>query len=119
LKKTVLELGGSDAYLVLDDADLDAAVDICVKSRLNNAGQSCIAAKRFIVHKAKRAQFEQAYAARFRNIRQGDPRDAQSDIGPLSRRIEAGSIFVNAFVKSDVRLPFGGVKNSGYGRELS
>jgi succinate-semialdehyde dehydrogenase/glutarate-semialdehyde dehydrogenase len=217
LKKTVLELGGSDAYLVLEDADLDAAVDVCVKSRLINAGQSCIAAKRFIVAKPLRARFEQAYAERFKNIRYGNPHDDQSDIGPMARtdlrdqvhkqveesvrqgarllvggqvpagdgayypptvlagvqpgmvafdeevfgpvaaiieandeehaielanhspfglgaalftkdkaradriarRIEAGSVFVNAFVKSDVRLPFGGVKQSGYGRELS
>lgn len=217
LKKTVLELGGSDAYLVLEDADLDLAVDICVKSRLINAGQSCIAAKRFIVAKPLRAQFERAYTERFRKIRYGDPHDEQSDIGPMARadlrdqvqrqveesvrqgatlltggqvppgegacypptvltgvkpgmtafdeevfgpvaaiieaddedhaielanhspfglgaalftrdkaraeriarRIEAGSVFVNAFVKSDPRLPFGGVKQSGYGRELS
>jgi len=217
LKKTVLELGGSDAYLVLDDADLDAAVDICVKSRLINAGQSCIAAKRFIVDRKLRAQFERAYVERFNRIRHGDPRDESSDIGPMARtdlrdqihqqveqsvrqgasllaggtlpagegayypatvlgnvkpgmvafdeeifgpvaaiieaddeehaialadqshfglgaalftrdqaradriarRIEAGSVFVNALVKSDVRLPFGGVKQSGYGRELS
>jgi succinate-semialdehyde dehydrogenase/glutarate-semialdehyde dehydrogenase len=217
LKKTVLELGGSDAYLVLDDADLDLAVDICVKSRLINAGQSCIAAKRFIVAKSLRAQFESACTERFRKIRYGDPRGDSVDIGPLARadlrdqvqrqveqslsqgarlllggkvppgegacypptvltdvkpgmtafdeeifgpvaaiieatdeehaielanrspfglgaalftkdkaraeriarRIEAGSVFVNAFVKSDPRLPFGGVKQSGYGRELS
>ncbi|WP_194722245.1 NAD-dependent succinate-semialdehyde dehydrogenase [Noviherbaspirillum malthae] len=217
LKKSVLELGGSDAYLVLDDADLDAAVDICVKSRLINAGQSCIAAKRFIVDRKLRAQFERAYVERFNHIRHGNPRDEASDIGPMARadlraqihqqveqsvkqgasllaggklpagdgayypatvlgnvkpgmvafdeeifgpvaaiieaddeehaialanrspfglgaalftrdkaradriarRIEAGSVFVNALVKSDVRLPFGGVKQSGYGRELS
>lgn len=217
LKKTVLELGGSDAYLVLDDADLDAAVDLCVKSRLINGGQSCIAAKRFIVDKKLRPQFERAYVERFARIRHGDPRDDSSDIGPMARidlrdqihqqveqslrqgasllmggkvpagegayypptvlgnvkpgvvafdeeifgpvaaiieaddedhaielanqspfglgaalftrdkaradriarRIEAGSVFINAFVKSDVRLPFGGVKQSGYGRELS
>jgi succinate-semialdehyde dehydrogenase / glutarate-semialdehyde dehydrogenase len=217
LKKSVLELGGSDAYLVFDDADLDAAVDVCVKSRLINAGQSCIAAKRFIVDKSVRAQFERAYVERFKQIRHGDPRDENVDIGPMARvdlrdqihrqveesvrqgarllvggevpagdgayypptvltdvkpgmlafddeifgpvaaiieadgeehaialanqspfglgaalftqdkaraeriarRIEAGSVFVNAFVKSDVRLPFGGVKQSGYGRELS
>ena len=219
LKKTVLELGGSDPYLVLEDADLDLAVDTCVKSRLINAGQSCIAAKRFIVHKSLCARFEQAYAERFRQIRFGDPRDDASDIGPMARadlrdgihdqversvragarllvggrippdstvgayypptvlsgvtpgmpafdeevfgpvaaiiaaddeeqaialanrspyglgaalftrddaradrvarRIEAGNVFINSFVKSDPHLPFGGVKHSGYGRELS
>lgn len=217
LKKTVLELGGSDAYIVLEDADLDLAVDTCVKSRLINAGQSCIAAKRFIVVRPLREAFEQRYADRFRAIRHGDPRDAGIDIGPmaradlrdqvheqvtksvqqgarllvggvvpdgpgayypatvlagvkpgmtafdeeifgpvaaiieadderhavalanqsvfglgsaiftrdrdkadqLARQIEAGCVFVNTFVKSDPRLPFGGIKQSGYGRELS
>ena len=217
LKKSVLELGGSDAYVVLEDADLDLAVDMCVKSRLINAGQSCIAAKRFIVVKPLREAFEQRYAERFRAIRHGDPRDPDSNIGPMARtdlrdqvheqvmksvqqgarllvggvvpdgpgayypatvlagvkpgmtafdeeifgpvaaiieaederhavalanqsvfglgaalftrdkdkadriarQIEAGSVFINAFVKSDPRLPFGGIKQSGYGRELS
>lgn len=217
LKKSVLELGGSDAYVVLDDADLDLAVDACVKSRLINAGQSCIAAKRFIVVRPLREAFEQRYAERFRAVRVGDPRDPATDIGPMARtdlrdqvheqvtksvqqgarllvggvvpdgpgayypatvmagvkpgmtafdeeifgpvaaiieadderhaialanqsvfglgaalftrdkdkadriarEIEAGSVFVNTFVKSDPRLPFGGIKQSGYGRELS
>jgi succinate-semialdehyde dehydrogenase/glutarate-semialdehyde dehydrogenase len=217
LKKSVLELGGSDAYLVLEDADLDLAVRTCVKSRLINAGQSCIAAKRFIVVKSMREEFERRYVEKFKAIRYGNPRDEKSDIGPLARmdlreqvhrqveetirqgakllvggripdgpgtyypptvltgvrpgmvafdeevfgpvaaiieandesdaiqlanrsryglgsavftrnksradriarEIEAGSVFVNALVKSDPRLPFGGVKKSGYGRELS
>ena len=217
LKKSVLELGGSDAYVVLEDADLDLAVDLCVKSRLVNAGQSCIAAKRFIVVRPLREAFEERYAERFRAIRHGDPRDPDTDIGPMARtdlrdqvheqvmksvlqgarllvggavpdgpgayypatvlagvkpgmtafdeeifgpvaaiieaddeghaivlanqsvfglgaalftrdkdkadriarQIEAGSVFVNSFVKSDPRLPFGGIKQSGYGRELS
>ena len=217
LKKSVLELGGSDAYIVLDDADLDLAVQTCVKSRLINAGQSCIAAKRFIVVKSLREEFEQCYVEGFKAIRYGNPKDENSDIGPMARsdlrdeihqqvtksmqqgaqlllggeipqgpgayypptvlggvrpgmtafdeeifgpvaaiiqasdsedavrlanqspfglgaavftrdkakadriarRIDAGSVFVNALVKSDARLPFGGVKHSGYGRELS
>ena len=217
LKKSVLELGGSDAYIVLEDADLDLAVDTCAKSRLINAGQSCIAAKRFIVVKSLYAEFERRYVEKFSAIRYGDPRDAKSDIGPmartdlrdevhqqvrksveqgarlliggvvpdgpgayypptvlggvtpgmtafdeeifgpvaaiieadderhavalanqsvfglgaavftrdkaradrLARELEAGCVFVNALVKSDPRLPFGGVKQSGYGRELS
>ena len=217
LKKSVLELGGSDAYLVLEDADLELAVDICVKSRLVNAGQSCIAAKRFIVVRPLREAFEERYVERFRAIRHGDPRAPDTDIGPMARtdlrdevhqqvmksvaqgarllvggvvpdgagvyypatvlagvkpgmvafdeeifgpvaaiieaddeghaialanqsvfglgaalftadkaradriarQIEAGSVFVNALVKSDPRLPFGGIKQSGYGRELS
>ncbi|MGN6388769.1 MAG: NAD-dependent succinate-semialdehyde dehydrogenase [Burkholderiaceae bacterium] len=217
LKKTVLELGGSDPYLVLDDADLDLAVETCVKSRLVNGGQSCIAAKRFIVVAPLVDAFTERYVERFRRIRTGDPRDPASDYGPMARadlrdqiheqvkksvaqgarlllggeipdrpgayypptvlagvkpgmaafdeevfgpvaaivaardeadaialanrspfglgsavftsdparadrvarQIEAGNVFVNALVKSDPRLPFGGVKHSGYGRELS
>ena len=217
LKKSVLELGGSDAYIVLADADLDLAVQTCVKSRLVNGGQSCIAAKRFIVVKSVREEFTRRYVEAFRKIRIGDPTDPQSDIGPMARvdlrdqihdqvcrsvaqgarlltggevprqtgayypptvladvrpgmvafdeeifgpvaaiieaeddadavalanhsdfglgsaiftsdkrnadyiarQIDAGCVFVNALVKSDVRLPFGGVKHSGYGRELS
>lgn len=217
LKKTVLELGGSDPYVVLEDADLELAVDICVKSRLINAGQSCIAAKRFIVVNSRYEEFESRFVEKFKLIRFGDPKDEHSDIGPLARHdlrqdvhrqvelsvkqgakllwggkipagegayypptvlgsvtpgmsafddevfgpvaaiikamdeddairlanhspfglgaavftsdacradrmaqeIEAGAVFINGLVKSDVRLPFGGVKHSGYGRELS
>jgi succinate-semialdehyde dehydrogenase/glutarate-semialdehyde dehydrogenase len=217
IKKSVLELGGSDPYLVLEDADMDLAVETCVKSRLINAGQSCIAAKRFIVVKSLREEFERRYVEKFKTVRYGNPRDEQSDIGPLARmdlrdqvhkqvqksiqqgakllvggkipdgpgayypptvltgvrpgmtafdeevfgpvaaiieandendaitlanqspfglgsavftnnksraeriarEIDAGSVFVNSFVRSDPRLPFGGVKKSGYGRELS
>jgi succinate-semialdehyde dehydrogenase/glutarate-semialdehyde dehydrogenase len=218
LKKTVLELGGSDAYVVLEDADLGAAVTTCVASRLINAGQSCIAAKRFIVPNSLRQQFEERFIAQMGAITVGDPLDEHTQMGPLARhdlrdelhqqvqesiargalcllggaipeskgafypptvltnvkkgmpayddelfgpvaaiitvkdeneaietandslfglgaavftqdlargeriaatKIEAGCCFVNAFVKSDPRLPFGGVKESGYGRELS
>jgi succinate-semialdehyde dehydrogenase/glutarate-semialdehyde dehydrogenase len=218
LKKTVLELGGSDAYVVLEDADLESTVTTCVASRLINAGQSCIAAKRFIVPDALRRQFEDGFVARMRTIKMGDPLSEHIQLGPLARHdlrdelhqqvqesiakgatcllggaipeskgafypptvltnvkkgmpayddelfgpvaaiiavrdekeairvandsifglgaavftqdltkgeriaateIEAGCCFVNAFVKSDPRLPFGGVKESGYGRELS
>jgi succinate-semialdehyde dehydrogenase/glutarate-semialdehyde dehydrogenase len=217
LKKTVLELGGSDPYLVLEDADLDLAVETCVKSRLINAGQSCIAAKRFIVVRPLLEAFEKRFVEKFKAIVSGDPKAEGVDVGPLARidlrdeihrqversvtqgarlllggripegagayypptvltgvkpgmvafdeeifgpvaaiieakdeddavrlanlsqfglgsavftrdpakadrlarRLEAGAVFVNALVKSDVRLPFGGVKHSGYGRELS
>jgi succinate-semialdehyde dehydrogenase / glutarate-semialdehyde dehydrogenase len=217
LKKTVLELGGSDPYLVLEDADLEAAAEVCVSSRLVNGGQSCIAAKRFVVVEPVRARFEELFVAGMRARRVGDPLAEGTDVGPLARhdlrddlhgqvertvaqgarlllggrvppgpgafypptvlggvrpgmaahdeetfgpvaalvpvadeaeavqvanqspfglgaavftsdadrgrrvarRLEAGSVFVNALVKSDPRLPFGGVKESGYGRELS
>jgi succinate-semialdehyde dehydrogenase/glutarate-semialdehyde dehydrogenase len=218
LKKTVLELGGSDPYLILEDADVELAAETCVASRLINAGQSCIAAKRFIVVEPVRHEFEQRFIEKMRAHKTGDALDKDTQVGPLARRdlrdslhelvrrsveqgatlalggvvpegpgayypptvllnvrrgmavceqetfgpvaavigaanedqaieiandsvfglgaavftrdlqrgeriaaqrLEAGSCFVNAFVKSDPRLPFGGIKQSGYGRELS
>src|SRR5712691_9501170 len=75
LKKTVLELGGSDPYVVLEDADLEDAAETCVKSRLINSGQSCIAAKRFIVVEAVRKRFEELLVATMRTKTMGDPRE--------------------------------------------
>jgi len=217
LKKTVLELGGSDPYVILEDADLEQAVAAGVAGRLINGGQSCVAAKRFIVLPGVRAEFERRFVAAMAARRCGDPLDETSDIGPLARAdlrdelhrqversvaagavlalggqvppgpgafypptvltavgpgmpahdeelfgpvaaiipaadeaaalrvanggpfglgaavftrdlargeelaardLDAGCCFVNAFVKSDPRLPFGGIKDSGWGREL-
>ena len=218
LKKTVLELGGSDPYLVLEDADLDQAAEICAASRLINSGQSCIAAKRFVVVDAVHEAFVERFVAVMRKKRLGDPLAEGTELGPQARvdlrdelhqqvlnslergarcvlggevpegpgafypatvlvdvkpgmpayddelfgpvasvirardeadairiandtvfglgaavftrdlargqriaeqEIDAGSCFVNAQVKSDPRLPFGGLRHSGYGRELS
>ena len=217
LKKTVLELGGSDPFIVLGDADLPAAAAMAVRSRFQNAGQSCIAAKRFIVVREVADEFEKLFATEVSRLKVGDPLDRETQIGPmarsdlrdaldeqvrqslqqgaraliggeringpgyfyaptvltnvsrempvsaeetfgpaaavihvrdadeaikvandtpfglganlwtrdiagarsLARRIEAGSVFINGMVASDPRLPFGGVKQSGYGRELS
>ena len=218
LKKTVLELGGSDAYVILADAEVEAAAAACARGRLVNSGQSCIAAKRFIVIERVRARFEEALVEAMRAARVGDPLREDTQIGPMARRelrdalhgqvrtsiergarcllggsipagpgafypptvltqvargmpayeeemfgpvaaviatpdeeraiavandsifglgggvfsgdyeraqrlairdLEAGSVCVNATVQSDPRLPFGGVKASGYGRELS
>jgi len=218
IKKTVLELGGSDPYLILEDADLQTAVSACVTSRLINSGQSCIAAKRFIVVESQREQFEKLMVRQMQAEKTGDPLEEDTTVGPLARcdlrddlhqqvlkslqkgarcllggripegrgafypptvltdvrkgmpagdeelfgpvaaimpvkdeneaikmandsafglgaavftrdtaraekiaarEIEAGCCFVNTFVQSDPRLPFGGVKESGYGRELS
>lgn len=218
LKKTVLELGGSDPYVILKDADLESAVDTCVSSRLINGGQSCIAAKRFIVVKEVRKNFEDKFVAKMKSKKMGNPLQEGVDVGPQARvdlrnalhrqvvisiekgarlllggtipdqkgayyeptvltdvkkgmpayddelfgpvaaiipveneeeairvandsvfglgaavftqdlkrgekiaeeKLEAGACFVNTFVKSDPRLPFGGIKESGYGRELS
>ena len=216
IRKTVLELGGSDPFIVLPSADLQAAVETAVAARTVNSGQSCIAAKRFIVHAAVYDEFEAAFVTRMSKLRIGDPMDGRTDIGPLATRdirdevheqvtatiaagaqlllggevpdgpgnyypptvlaqipgdspaacdeifgpvaalfraadaqealknandsrfglgsavwsrdedeqaffiegLEAGQVFVNDMVASDPRLPFGGVKESGYGREL-
>jgi len=218
LKKTVLELGGSDPYLILEDAELEAAAETCVFSRLLNSGQSCIAAKRFIVVDSNREQFEKLFTQKMEEAKMGEPMAEDTEVGPQARldlredlhrqvlesikkgakllsggkipegkgsfypptvltdvrkgmpaydeelfgpvgaivpvkdeneailvanetsfglgaavftkdvargeriaaeKLEAGCCFVNDFVRSDPRLPFGGVKESGYGRELS
>ncbi|MFN3694370.1 MAG: NAD-dependent succinate-semialdehyde dehydrogenase [Ignavibacterium sp.] len=218
IKKTVLELGGSDPYVVLEDAVLSEAVETCVNSRLINGGQSCIAAKRFIVVKEVYDKFTEMYVDYMKQKKMGDPFDESNDIGPQAsvklrdelheqvlrsinagaklllggfipdmkgafypptvlidvkpgmaafdeelfgpvaaiikaededdairlanqtvfglgaavftkdlrrgekiakEKLNAGSCFVNQFVRSDPRLPFGGIKESGYGRELS
>jgi succinate-semialdehyde dehydrogenase/glutarate-semialdehyde dehydrogenase len=218
LKKTVLELGGSDPYVVLADADLEATVNTCVYSRLINSGQSCISAKRFIVMESIKKEFEQLFIEKMQAVKMGDPMDETVAVGPQARHdlrddlhrqvvesikkgakcllggeippgkgafypptiltnvkkgmpaydeeifgpvaaiipvkdekeaiatandsmfglgsaiftrdiekgtrlaekeLQAGCSFVNTFVRSDPRLPFGGIKESGYGRELS
>jgi succinate-semialdehyde dehydrogenase / glutarate-semialdehyde dehydrogenase len=217
IKKTVLELGGSDPFIILEDADMDNAVRTAIKARMINQGQSCIAAKRFIVVESRVPEFEEKVKQAMESLRMGDPLDPQTDVGPLARKdiaeeidrqvqrsvsagarlvlggqphnrpgcyylptilsdvrsgmptyheetfgpvisiipvkneeeaiavandsefglggsvwtkdvergervarkIETGAVFVNGLTKSDPRLPFGGVKKSGYGRELS
>ncbi len=218
LKKSVLELGGSDPYIICEDANIAEAARLCVASRLLNAGQSCIGAKRFIVMEAVYAAFRDEFVRLMQAAAFGDPTDPQTTIGPLARTdlrnelhqqvtnslqqgatlacggfipegkaalypptvlenvkpgmpayheelfgpvavlfsvksidealqiandtvfglgagiftfdiekgrelaekgIDAGCVFVNDFVKSDPRLPFGGIKESGYGRELA
>lgn len=216
LKKCVMELGGSDPFVVLDDADLDKTVPIAVASRFGNAGQTCIAAKRFIVTEKIADAFVQRFVEAAAKLKVGDPNDEASSLAPmvradlreelhgqvqrsiaagakpligcepgqgashypasildnvkpgmpayseelfgpvasiirvkddaeavfvandtsfglgasvwtqdkargeaLARKIKAGATFVNALVRSDVRLPFGGTKSSGFGRELA
>lgn len=217
LKKSVLELGGSDAFIVLEDADIDLAAQVGVTARFQNNGQSCIAAKRFIVVESVADEFERKFAAAASKLRMGDPLERETQIGPvargdlrdeldrqvqesikrgarvvlggrpvegkgyfyeptiiadvtpdmpmfreetfgpaaavirardadhaielandsefglggnlwtrdlkrgreLARRIESGAVFINGMTASDPRLPFGGIKHSGYGRELS
>lgn len=217
LKKTVLELGGSDPFIVLADADIEQAAKTAVQARIINNGQSCIAAKRFIVVEEVMDKFQNLFVKHVKELRIGDPMDESNDLGPMAREdllndldrqiresvkmgakvltggkrlemsgyyypatvisgvkrgmpvyeeetfgpaaaiiaaksdneairiandtpyglgaslwtrdmekakkmaqsIDAGSVFINGMVKSDPRLPFGGIKISGYGRELS
>ncbi len=218
IKKTVMELGGSDPYIILEDADLQKSSEICAFARLINSGQSCISAKRFIVMRKVKEEFENLFVKEMNNYRMGDPLDEQIQVGPQAREdlrldlhrqvnqslekgaellsggyipdgkgffypptvltdvrpgmpafdeetfgpvaaiipaetiedaielanntefglgaavftndeekglaiarnfLEAGNCFVNTYVRSDPRLPFGGIKESGYGRELS
>ncbi|MGZ5067477.1 MAG: NAD-dependent succinate-semialdehyde dehydrogenase [Usitatibacter sp.] len=117
LKKTVLELGGSDAYLVLDDADLDHAAETCVNSRLINAGQSCIAAKRFIVDAKVIGPFTERYVALMRKKQVGDPFADGTDVGPMARADLRDALHeqVMRSVKGGAKLLLGGTAPAGQG----
>src|SRR5690606_33504119 len=110
LKKSVLELGGSDPYLVLSDADLQRASETCVKSRLINTGQSCIAAKRFVVLPELQQRFEEQVVRLMSAATQGDPLDPHTEIGPLAREDLRDSLHqqVQDSVKQGARLLLGG-----------
>jgi succinate-semialdehyde dehydrogenase / glutarate-semialdehyde dehydrogenase len=110
LKKCVLELGGADAYLVLEDADLRAAAKVCAAARMVNAGQSCIAGKRFIVVREVRAAFEAALVDAMRAYEMGDPRDPHTRMGPLQSVAARDQIHaqVQASVRAGARLLLGG-----------
>jgi succinate-semialdehyde dehydrogenase/glutarate-semialdehyde dehydrogenase len=84
LKKSVLELGSNDAYLVLEDADIDLAVQTCVEGRLFNNGETCVAAKRFVVTKAVYDAFTDAFVKQMKAVRMGDPTADDTELGPLS-----------------------------------
>jgi succinate-semialdehyde dehydrogenase/glutarate-semialdehyde dehydrogenase len=110
LKKTVLELGSNDAYLVLDDADLDLAVATCVKGRLFNNGQTCVNAKRFIVTKKNYDAFVSGYAKAFEAIRMGDPNADDTQLGPMVSRAQRDKLHeqVTKSVSQGARLLVGG-----------
>ena len=111
LKKCVLELGGSDPYLVLDDADIAAAARVCAAARMVNAGQSCIAGKRFIVVRAARRAFEEAFVDAMRGWTPGDPRDPATRLGPLQSVAARDEVHaqVGASIRNGARLLLGGV----------
>ncbi len=117
LKKTVLELGGSDPYLVLEDADLELAADVSVKGRLTNSGQSCIAAKRFIVADKVCDDFERLFVQRMSAVKMGDPLGEDTELGPLARRDLRDSLHrqVESSVAKGARLLLGGSIPDGPG----
>ncbi|MBS1616159.1 MAG: NAD-dependent succinate-semialdehyde dehydrogenase [Bacteroidetes bacterium] len=118
IKKQVLELGGSDAYVILEDADLDLAVKVCVEARLVNSGQSCVAAKRFVVVKSLRKEFEQRMKVAFEAARWGgDPMDKSMAIGPMARLDLRDSLQeqVHASVAAGAKILYGGKIPEGPG----
>jgi succinate-semialdehyde dehydrogenase/glutarate-semialdehyde dehydrogenase len=160
LKKSTLEMGGNEVFVVLDDADLDEALHAGVFSRLHIAGQECICAKRLVLQERIAGEFLEKFTAAMASVKIGDPMDEATKLGPLSSaaqiyvvnnddqvvelandsrfglagavfslnierakslasRIETGAIWINTFASTAPELPFGGVKRSGYGRELS
>ncbi len=111
LKKCVLELGGSDAYVVLEDADIAEAARVCAAARMVNGGQSCIAGKRFIVVRAVRRAFEEAFVAAMRGYEPGDPRDPKTRLGPMQSVAARDQVHaqVEASVAGGAKLLLGGV----------
>jgi succinate-semialdehyde dehydrogenase/glutarate-semialdehyde dehydrogenase len=111
LKKCVLELGGADAYVILEDADIAAAAKVCAAARMVNGGQSCIAGKRFIVVRAVRKSFEEALVETMRSYAPGDPRDRATRLGPMQSVAARDQIHaqVEASVRAGARLLLGGV----------
>jgi succinate-semialdehyde dehydrogenase/glutarate-semialdehyde dehydrogenase len=117
LKKSVLELGGSDPYLVLADADIELAARLCVQGRLMNSGQSCIAAKRMVVVDAVRSRFEQRFVELMAEARVGDPLLEETDVGPLARTDLRDALHeqVRKSIEAGARLLLGGRVPEGPG----
>jgi succinate-semialdehyde dehydrogenase/glutarate-semialdehyde dehydrogenase len=117
IKKTVLELGGSDPFVVMPSADFDRAVETAVQARTINNGQSCIAAKRFIVHEEIADRFESAFVERMRALRMGDPMEEDTDIGPLATESIRADLHeqVRTSVDAGARLVLGGEIPDGDG----
>lgn len=117
LKKTVLELGSNDAYLVLDDADLDVAVDTCVMGRVYNTGQTCVAAKRFIVTEANYETFKERFVEKMNALQVGDPTQSGTDVGPMARVDLRDDLHeqVEESVRKGAKILCGGQKPEGNG----
>lgn len=117
LKKTVLELGSNDAYIVLEDADLDVAVEKCVKGRIYNNGETCIAAKRFIVVEKVYDQFKEAFVKAMKEVKTGDPTAAENDMGPMARKDLRETLHeqLQESVKKGAQVLCGGVLPEGDG----
>lgn len=117
LKKTVLELGSNDAYLVLDDADMDVAINTCVQGRVYNGGQTCVAAKRFVVTEKNYETFKQRYVERMQSLKAGDPNQKDSDLGPMARVDLRDGLHdqVEESVRKGAKILCGGEKPAGKG----
>src|SRR5277367_1952639 len=117
IKKTVLELGGSDPFIVMPSANLDEAVQTAVRARCINNGQSCIAAKRFIVHESIYAEFERKYVEGMKKLKVGDPMDLTTDVGPIAtaQGVNELEVQVQRAVAGGARLLTGGKRISGPG----
>jgi succinate-semialdehyde dehydrogenase / glutarate-semialdehyde dehydrogenase len=116
LKKSLLELGGSNAFLVLEDADIEKAAEIGVRARMANAGQSCIAAKRFIVHKSVSEKFLERFLYYLGLLKQGDPTDYETNIGPLASVQQAMTVEeqVKKSVEMGARILTGGLRRDAF-----
>lgn len=117
LKKSVMELGGSDPFIVFGDSDLEAAVQTAVTARMLNNGQSCIAAKRFIVVEEMYDKFVELFVDKFKKIKVGDPLNNDTDLGPIARKdlLEELIAQVNKSVNAGAKIAFGGKKIEGVG----
>ncbi|MGM0826462.1 MAG: NAD-dependent succinate-semialdehyde dehydrogenase [Pseudomonadota bacterium] len=117
LKKTVLELGSNDAYLVLDDADLEVAVDTCVMGRVYNTGQTCVAAKRFVVTEANYEAFKERFVEKMNALQVGDPTQSGTDVGPMARVDLRDDLHeqVEESVRKGAKILCGGQKPEGKG----
>lgn len=116
IKKSVLELGGSNAFIVLDDADLDLVLDKAINARYRNAGQSCIAAKRFLVQEGIYDEFLMRFTQKVKALKMGDPFDETTEIGPMAREDLAIELEnqMNASLKMGAQLVCGGKRNGAY-----